>query len=145
MTHNPEQSERLLALAARVEAAEGPDRELDCRITCHLNGWDFRKIMHRNSDAYHNGFWAFRTSDGDKSTSMAPFFTKSLDVAMTLIPGQYRLGTLMEFDGDGRWAAKLFNRGKPGGLPAAGGASAALALCAAALRAHAHSKESTHD
>lgn len=32
MTPNPEQSERLLALAARVEAAEGPDRELDRAI-----------------------------------------------------------------------------------------------------------------
>jgi len=137
MTPNPEQSERLLALAARVEAAEGPDRELDCRITCHLNGWDFRKIMHRKSDAYHNGFWAFRTSDGDKSTSTAPFFTKSIDEAMTLIPAQYRLGTLMEFDGEGRWAAKLFNRGKPGGLPAAGGSSAARAVAVSCLLARA--------
>ncbi len=122
MTPNPEQSERLLALAERCEAAEGPDREID------------RAIMEELSlKPDYAADWGPRDN-----CRPAPFtYTASLDAAMTLIPAQYRLGTLMEFDGEGRWGAKLFNRGKPGGLPAAGGASAPLALCVACLRARA--------
>lgn len=124
MTPNPEQSERLLALAARCEAADpaAPNIDLHMEILRAL-GW-----ISRGAELIDpQGQRCMQTPDP----------LHSIDGAMTLIPAQYRLGTLMEFDGEGRWAAKLFNRGKPGGLPAAGGASAALALCVACLRARA--------
>ncbi|WP_313437348.1 hypothetical protein [Novosphingobium sp.] len=127
MTPNPERSERLLALAARCEAAEGPDRDID-RALCPLVSIrvvDEGRLLGR---CYY---------DENGHGVPLPLFTSSLDAAMTLIPAQYRLGTLMEFDSEGRWAAKLFNRGKPGGLPAAGGSSAALAIVVACLRARA--------
>lgn len=124
MTPNPEQSERLLALAARCEAADpaAPNIDLHMEILRAL-GWTSRG--------------AELIDPQGQRCMQTPDPLHSIDGAMTLIPAQYRLGTLMEFDGEGRWAAKLFNRGKPGGLPAAGGASAALALCVACLRARA--------
>lgn len=61
-------------------------------------------------------------------------YTGSTDAALTLVPDVYRVGVLMEME-DGTWAAKLFNRGKPGGLPSRGGYTPALALAAAALKA----------
>lgn len=105
-------------LAARCEAATGPDRELDAEITR----------------------WAYRCAGAnvpDDFVFIDPSeYTGSLDAAFWLVPEHYRLGTLTELESAGpRWAAKLFNRGKPGGLPCCGGASAALALCAASIRA----------
>lgn len=152
MTPNPEQSERLLALAAQCEAASGPDRELDARIWCEVGnelGHDDPPQKHRLMRPVQPricimGRWLGSALDkfpedieGVAHNWHVPALSASLDAAMTLIPAQYRLGTLLEFDGDGRWAAKLFNRGKPGGLPAAGGSSAALAVVVACLRARA--------
>lgn len=128
MTPNPEQSERLLALAARCEAATGTDRGLDAEIG------EVFGVEPKRYNVYRRNRYPRQLLRVDERF---PYYTTSLDAAMTLIPEQYRLGTLMEFDGEGRWAAKLFNRGKPGGLPAAGGASAALALVVACLRARA--------
>lgn len=130
-TPNPDSNESqggvLLALAARCEAATGTDRELDLEIADYgyRNGalfgvnYDPRLRMERNC-------WE-------------P--TASLDAALTLVPEQFRLGTLLEFDGEKRWCAKLFNRGKPGGLPACGAATPALAIAAASLRARSLSGE----
>jgi len=96
----------LLALAERVEAGEASD-ELIIAI----------------SDAC------------DMETPHANPLT-SLDAALSLVPSSHRLGTLIELEGpETRWAAKLFNRGVPGGMPCCGGATPALALTAAALRA----------
>ena len=102
---------RLAEIAARVEAATGPDTALDLEI---------RDALGLEWKARHDRF------------------TGSLDAALTLIPAEYRLGTLTELEGYGtRWAAKLFNRAKPGGLPSCGAATPALALVSAALRAKA--------
>lgn len=138
MTPNPEQSERLLALAARCEAADGQDDMIDEEITVATKSETFFTAR-----LYMVGSRPMAGAGPDDDWRNANVFfqqrayTASLDAAMTLIPAQYRLGTLMEFDGEGRWAAKLFNRGKPGGLPAAGGSSAALAIVVACLRARA--------
>ncbi len=128
-------------LAALCEGASGPDRELDCLIGVAIGqfftepnkGWPDRLDYYR------------RNADGSVSMpghgfdQMVPAYTASLDAAMTLIPPSYRLGTLVELAGpEPRWAAKLFNRGKAGGLPASGAATPALALCVASLRARAH-------
>ena len=121
--------EKLLALAARCEASE-PDRELDAEVTI---------ILLREC-----GVAANYTADEVLRTlpNLCLEYTASLDQAMTLIPDAYRLGTLTELESGGpRWAAKLFNRGAPGGLPSCGAASPALALTAACLRARALAQE----
>jgi hypothetical protein len=62
--------DHLLALADRCEKATGPDRELECRIWCALNGHTFdlcKQVV------------------GDLSKwEVAPAYTASLDAAMTL-------------------------------------------------------------
>lgn len=73
----------LLALAERVEKADGADRELDCRIYAEMQEWRFIKVMHRQKEGH---FYAFRTSDGDKTVLLAPFYTRSLDASMALVP-----------------------------------------------------------
>ncbi len=63
--------EHLLSLAERVEASAGPDRELDCRIYCALSG---------------GGFDTYATVVPDFNDWTTPFYTASLDAAMTLVP-----------------------------------------------------------
>ncbi len=65
----------LLELADRVEAATGPDRNIDCWIENHLD----RARFERNRPAPHGGGWL------DKRVEPKPF-TASLDAAMTLVP-----------------------------------------------------------
>ena len=134
----------LLALAERVEALTEPDREVDAEIACAL------RIGPNLPD------WALRW-DGDWTPTIAghavlrhlddspgPSFksreyTASLDAAMTLVP-EGRDWMLDNFDGphDRRCSSSVFNR--PGALYEdfeAFAATPALALTAAALRAHA--------
>lgn len=115
----------LLALAERCEQAAGPDRELDARIECAVQGITFRKLL---------GTSAYRTSRGDIGLMNAKRYTASLDAAVTLVPegwtwGRFHSGTVecMTLNGPGN--SILFERGE--------GISTALALCAAALRARA--------
>lgn len=124
----PTQSEKLLELAAKCEATDPAAPNLDLHeAILQAMGW-----THRGAELIDpHGQRCMQTPDP----------LHSVDGALTLIPDRYRLGTLMEFDGEGRWAAKLFNRGAPGGLPACGAATPALALCAAALRARATQSE----
>ncbi|WP_395393019.1 hypothetical protein WBP07_17800 [Novosphingobium sp. BL-8A] len=120
----PMSSEDLMKLAAACELSDPAQPNLDLHEAILLAvGW-----THRGAELIDpQGQRCMQTPDP----------LHSVDGAMTLIPDRYRLGTLMEFDGEGRWAAKLFNRGKPGGLPAAGGSSAPIALVVACLRARA--------
>jgi hypothetical protein len=78
-------AEELLALAARVEALSGPDRDLDAEIAVAVSGdagaWVVRPSP--QSVFAHLPGW-YRTSD-DKS-HQAPAYTASLDAAMTLVP-----------------------------------------------------------
>lgn len=106
-------------LITRLERADGPDRELDCRIWCVMRGADFD--LYSQVVPNFNEWQALR-------------YTASIDAALTLVPDAYRVGVLMEME-DGTWAAKLFNRDEPGGLPSQGGYTPALALAAAALKA----------
>lgn len=67
----------IIALAERVEGAEGLDRELD-RLIAFATGWRMR-----------DGDWieprGFRLPIG--TLAVPPFYTASLDAAMTLVPG----------------------------------------------------------
>ncbi len=116
----------LLALAERCEQAAGPDRELDARIECAVQGITFRKLL---------GTSAYRTSRGDIGLMNAKRYTAWIDAAVTLVPegcewlrktGQCM--TVYRVPADPKeWARHIDARG----------ATLALALCAAALRARA--------
>lgn len=113
MTPNPEQSERLLALAARCEAAEGPDRELDIAV------------FH----ATEQGFIA------DGWDHLYPLYTASLDAAMTLIPAD--LFPTIDFVTKRVWIRDAKGFDVAWGSAHGFAATVTLSICAAALRAHA--------
>jgi hypothetical protein len=129
----------LLDLAHRCEQAAGPDRELDVAIAfaCGIvtsrdgdcfYGHKYYSVMVLNYDYY----------DTEYRAPELPPYTASLDAAVTLVPegwtwGRFHSGTVecMTLNGPGN--SILLERGK--------GISAALALCAAALRARAAANE----
>lgn len=97
--------DELTALAGRVEKAEGPDWELECEIA--------RACLD------------FSVADDE-----VPGFSRSLDAALTLVPGSRELNLRIYADGEGY----AILDGLPT-YPQARGRTAALALTAAALRA----------
>jgi len=123
----------LLALAERCEQAAGPDRELDARIECAVQGITFRKLL---------GPYAYRTSRGDIGLINAKRYTAWIDAAVTLVPEGYywQAANGKRRHSEPQACADLFvahgpNRGDMSFT--ADAATAALALCAAALRARA--------
>ena len=125
----------LIALAERVERAEGPDRRLDGkigalmqRVRLQAKGHNTDGIRADENDPGHivesigNGWWA-------------TYYTASLDAAMTLVPQGHRICTISQAMPGREWFAKLAFIGREGGLPASGASSPSLALTAASLRA----------
>lgn len=114
----------LTDLIERVEAAEGPCREIDCRVWCAVGGNSF------------GHFEVARAVVPDLNQWLAPRYTASLDAAMTLIGDDHfwRVG----HDGEGE-DPSLFRAdiGEPVsiGFVRAVAATPALALVAASLRA----------
>jgi hypothetical protein len=120
----------LLELAERCEGAAPPDRELDCLIfeSRHL-------LLSRDNRGRIDGepTGEYYGPNGDQLPERAPFYTASIDAAMTLVPEncEWECGTALLIGAawagvinlDGRWKGKA--------------AAPALALCAAALRARA--------
>jgi hypothetical protein len=107
----------MLELAERCEKATGPDRELSKQIHAVVEG---RTYHHLETASYRN--------------PPAPHFTASLDAAMTLVPEGASRFIFVRVGG--RWGCYIDDeRGIIGSCDDA--ATAALALCAAALRARA--------
>jgi hypothetical protein len=144
-----ETKQQLLALADRVEAATGADREIDGAIDRLVN----KRPKDGDYDQSERALWQVRDGysgllvRGDgfaRGSFCAPAYTASIDAAMSLVPD----GT--GFDVNRYWLA---SRTVPawmceistGGIPsnprkvhaAHDAHSAALAICAAALRARA--------
>jgi hypothetical protein len=145
----------LLKLAERCETATGPDRELDALIWCALNG---KKYI-----GHHQAYAAYRSHSPEtqvefteppkrerlvstgKALPHAQPVTASLDAAMTLVPWEKldARGFYFVLDRDyqsGRWIARFDQAGDEcghGETYIAEGNTAALALCAAALKARA--------
>lgn len=131
----------LLRLAELCEKAVGADRELDALIRCachHPWEWHIRP-------AKKPGTVTARYESGSHGTFIAQRFTASLDAAMTLVPEGWSWGITAETErllsGHTPFSASVrrywtsfdqdhFCRG----------ATPALALCAAALRARASTK-----
>jgi hypothetical protein len=132
----------LLDLAARVEAAEGPERELDALIAVALK-WELpgpqgaaparlrmpsSSLDHERVEPGH--YWLVQFSG--MSLRSAPHFTASIDAALTLVPDRRSVTIERYSDGDG-YAFVNNTLGSDSGNSTA--AAPALALCAAALRA----------
>lgn len=106
----------LLELAERVEAATGPDRELDR---------DIASAVHLKQLTYSSPEWI-----------KDPEFTASIDAAMTLVPEGWTRTVKWSVENEGY--ALVYDPAVPDDSSIyALGKTAALALCAAALRAHA--------
>lgn len=115
-----------MTLIERIEAAKGPDRELDVEIA-FASGWRMR-----------DGYWIwpkrFRLPIGNLAEP--PFFTGSIDAAETLVLDGYQWSVGSCGENDGPWACVElhdFDKGCPDFTGT--GETEALALCAAALRA----------
>lgn len=107
----------LLDLAERCERATGPDRELDYELAMVAG---YTEIGHR----------VYRDPQG-KYYGSAPYYTRSIDAAMTLVPegAEWECGTAHLVN---RGWANVITRDRESKGKAA---TPALALCAAALRA----------
>jgi hypothetical protein len=126
----------LLELADACEAAEGPDRELDCAIA--VSAANFFEIPPRYDGGpigygYHDAKGA-EIHPGHGGDQMVPAYTASIDAAMTLVPEGCDV-TLDREKGFG--AALVFDTLGVDTIGAARATTPALALCAASLRARA--------
>ena len=118
----------LNALAARIEAATGPDRELDAEID-----WTVQRLSgrHCQTNAYGDGggFWL----DAISLTHKAPAYTASVDAALMLVPAGTRRISFGSHSGGTGWADIYLPDDSVGECEKA--ATEMLALAAACLRA----------
>lgn len=126
-------TDELLKLAERCEKATGPDREIDGDIQIEID------------PLCHSVTAADIFSESGHYVGRLLAYTASLDAAMTLVPEGFEFAV-----GSGRRAAMSETMKRPWGnvfapddigSPADNAATPALALCAAALRARAASKD----
>jgi hypothetical protein len=136
--YDPHDRDKLMALAERVEAAEGPSYALDCEI------WDATYPGERQArfdKMCSEGPYRGRLGPADMDGYVQPLraFTASIDAAMTLVPegwgfkAEHNMGHGTTFTVGHVGANKMYDR--PEGWAKA--ATPALALAAAALRAKA--------
>lgn len=152
----------LIELAERCEAAAGPDRELDALIWCFQRGVEF-VMFGTGKEAYgsicdpgdHGYGWPNTTTQGHlyyrhpikpargnrvQGYSDWSHYTASLDAALSLVPDGWTAWELRSHAKRTRFSADLSrlsecDSGEDWAIGRA--ATPALALCAAALRAHA--------
>lgn len=118
-------------LIARLEAAQGPDRELDGEIAVAVQGGEIVwKQANYTMEMYPSHRYASTNHYGGFANEHVPLFTASIDAALTLVP-------------DG-WSWSLYDViGKPESVRMwrhpmdvlTSAATPALALCIAALKA----------
>lgn len=113
----------LIALAERCEAATGSDRELDAAIA---------GLFTHDVESDDGDFW---WGPFDAAPTRVPDFTASLDAALSLVPEGWHTHLALQDRHSLRWKWHL--RGGFGVNAESRAQSAALALCAAALRARA--------
>lgn len=123
-------------LIERIETASGPDRALDHEIYEYLGSPVVRMVS--------------ATTHGTDLVNWAPFYTASVDAALTLVPegrGRDSGGTLWNveaWDGPGVHARHVEATAWVCGAPRVHAATPALALCAAALKSRAYLKETNN-
>jgi hypothetical protein len=137
-----DRNQSLIALAARVEAATGPDRELDLAISVAI---DYRDVFNGPLYKPYAGDWRWGaggdeiehwTSSGKRDgfldpAQFVPRWTASLDAAMTLVPEG-----MQWFKERGAYVPNIaVIQGPTCSFVGETDSTFALALCAAALRA----------
>lgn len=137
----------LIELAERVEAATGPDRELDIEIGFQLasrerlwalSGMNAQRPLFSDDDLWR------QVRRCPTEYGLGHCYTSSLDSAMTLVPEGWRLYMLSSSDQAKIWSANLWvmaSGEEVDSVPAGRAATPALALTAACLRALALSEE----
>jgi hypothetical protein len=122
-------ADHLSGIIERLEKANGPDRELDAEI--------HRAITPLLSDTQIDqkvSGWLF---GGDHAQpTLAPFYSKSIDAALTLVPSGYGAVSMSIGEGERGSSARLGHPYVHGNAK-----TPAIALCIAALRARSHKKE----
>lgn len=120
-------------LIERIEAASGPDRELDAEIAREIG----RIPPHAGYAAMDDVAW-------DRGLGYSvPAYTTSIDAALTLVPEGW---TIFHFGGpfnDSPSHATVAG-GQPIAFCEGDGATPALAICAAALKSRAYLKETNN-
>jgi hypothetical protein len=126
----------IAAIVAKIEAATGPDRDIDGWITCAIDP-DRQTIVDHvpgqfPQEPIYGPIRCIMEETGGKDGAdyiAAPAYTASIDAAMSLVPDNARL-QFQSFGGPGpMWLVSPNERYVSAATPA-------LALCAAALRAH---------
>lgn len=120
----------LLALASRVEAATGADRELDAAISCALKFPDLCPAQPDDFDGKYG--YSAGNIKCEHGFLMADRYSASLDAALTLVPSGW--AWCLYSSGDEPGHVRL-SKGASSNSVTADAASPALALAAAALRA----------
>ena len=116
--------DELLALAERVEALTGPDREVDAAIAQAVGAEHGpRETVYYESRSVHY------------IDEIAPAYTASLDAAMSLVPEGWRWHSYYWPRKDGPRLMSLVTNRPHAGIAHGKAATPALALTAAALRA----------
>lgn len=124
-------------LIKRIEAAEGPSRELDAKIWEYLGLAPEYDNLKNNYGCWHyrgEGRYHFADDSSWGRNKYAPEFTSSIDAAMTLVPK----GWIVKEYTTSKLIPHTFEVSKGvgiGGFVGHSDHSMALALCAAALRA----------
>lgn len=131
--------DELIALAKRVEKLDGPDREVDALIHRALNP-DLQIMTHgggygqKATEPKYTRLAELEMKDCPDAASLirAPYYTKSMDAAMTLLPRDIRSWSMVV--SDNLCTVALWHDGE-GVAPHSCAVKPALALTAAALRA----------
>lgn len=139
-------------LIERLEKATGPDRELDAAIyvVTGLRPKDLQRLGYEVELWAERGnvFWRGGTvtqGPAFKSGETFPAYTASLDSALTLVPdfiNRRWYAADSDSESDGKPVASVFHPADvmSGRIPRSVGATPAIALCIAALKARAASE-----
>lgn len=125
-------------LIARLESATEGSRGIDTEIHCFIHGWRLIEV-----DARSGAFaWEHKAQEFVSGPLGAPYYTTSVDAALTLVPKGWTTARICEND-DKSWAVELregyltsYTRVVFGGKNHHD-RTPALALCIASLRARA--------
>lgn len=141
MVTDPIGMNALLELAARVEAATGPDFAIDAAIAVAVVGYTLEKRGRDQKAWYYHPTERRRSASQYSGFDRLPRYTDSLDAAMTLVPEGWFFHVSRFSESEMRGNAHVYGNRGLGDDYESDAATPALALTAAALRSRAHGGE----
>ena len=126
-------------LIEKLEAADGPSRELDAEIGCKLHGNNYGlasalnsyAVMPEKDDRVETGHY-WEVCSGASTLIKSLKYSSSIDAAMTLIPDGWDLFSVNLIQGDFEYDVAVSRGRGPYGCQHK---SIPIAICIAALRA----------